>query len=104
MKPLLEQVNFPKLATVLAIILGVGIGTCGLNFVAVSALGRVNSGLTSVLFATAWLELLVMVLSAVGLAVTLIAWGVVTVVNSGLSERSGPQTLFDRDDEGDDQH
>jgi hypothetical protein len=103
MPRLLKRVNFPKVVTVLAISLGVGLGLCGLNFAAVSALPGGNGGVTAVLFVAAWLELLVMVLSAGGLVITLTTWGVVKVIHGGISGRSDPQRLFDRDDESGDQ-
>ncbi|HTV16566.1 MAG TPA: hypothetical protein VMD92_15855 [Acidobacteriaceae bacterium] len=99
MPQLLERVNFPKVVTVLAVSLGVGLGLCGLNFVAVSALGGGSGGIATALITTAWLELLVMVLSAVGLVVALAMWGAVKVIHSHRSAGSGPQRLFDGDDE-----
>lgn len=89
MPQLLERVNFPKIVTVLAITFAIGFGLCGLNFIAAST----GHGDPSVLIATGWLELLVMILSAVGLVVTLVTWGI-----SGRDRDRGPQRLFDRDD------
>lgn len=75
-----KRVNFPKIITVLAITFAVASGLCGLNAFAIGFLGRGSKWLASGAIIAGSLELLVMVLSGVGLLVMLVAWGVATLI------------------------
>jgi hypothetical protein len=97
----LERVNFSRIVVVLAITFGIALGLCGLNFLAVSRLsGRGGAG--SLLMTTAWFELAAMILSAVGLVLCLVGWGVRSIIGTMRHGRSTPQRLFD-DDNSDDE-
>lgn len=94
-KPLVDRVPFAKIVTVLAIAFGVGVGLCGLSAVLPSSGEpfRVNS--------LSLPSLLIMVLSFIGLIITLIVW-VITRAISGFSVKgssSSPRTLFGNSDE-----
>jgi hypothetical protein len=92
MPRLLERVNFPKLVTVLAAIFGIALGACGLT----ALVGARFNG-ASVL-PLGIVELVVMVLSAVGLLISLTVWGVASAL--GKTAAGGPDTirLFDDSD------
>lgn len=85
---------------ILAITFGIALGLCGLNFAAVSGL-RGRGGLGTLLITTAWLELAAMILSAVGLLLCLVGWGVRSVIANLRHGRSTPQRLFDDDNSHD---
>jgi hypothetical protein len=62
-----NKTGLAKIATILATTLGIAVGLCGLNAIGFSSLG--NSGLQSPLIVTAYLEMLIMILSVVGLLI-----------------------------------
>lgn len=68
MPQLLERINFPKVVTILAITFGVALGACGLTGIAATRGG--NDALMSLAF----IELAVILLSAVGLVLTVVVW------------------------------
>lgn len=83
-KPLVDRFPFAKTVTVLAIAFGIGLGLCGLSAVLPSSGEE---------FHTNWLSLpslLIMVLSFLGLIITLIIW----VITSAIGSSSDTQTLF----------
>jgi hypothetical protein len=90
---------FAKIVVVLAIAFGVGVGLCGLSFVAASAGFKSHEefGVDSIGIAN--VSLVVMVLSAGVLVLALVAWAVAGTVGA-LRETGEPQTLLgDKDDE-----
>jgi membrane protein implicated in regulation of membrane protease activity len=92
---LVDRIPFAKIVTVLAIVLGISLGLCGVTFLLSSGRG----GGSGFFVGLGILELVVIALSVVGLALTLLA--IVTLsIFGGVSEKvSQPQKLFD---EGDD--
>ena len=90
-KPLVDRIPFPKIFTVLAIVLGISLGLCGLTtFV---SLGAGNG--RSLLMTLGILELGAIVLSLVGLLVTVVAWIVLAPVAGFSRKESDTQRLFD---------
>jgi hypothetical protein len=83
----LSHINFPKVITVLAVIFGIGLGTCGLAALA----GNSNFALPLGMVA-----LIAMVLSFVGIVVMAIIWAVVQAI--GDRGGPGPTKLFDDED------
>ena len=74
-KPLVNRRPFAKIVTVLAIAFGIGLGLCGLS----SVLPSHDLGMNWL----SWLSLPIMVVSLLGLILTLIAW-VIRIVIDGL--------------------
>ena len=91
MRRWLEHINFPRIAFVLAVVFMVALGLCGLTAV-------FSRGSENIFFTLGMVELAVMVLSILGLFVTLIAWIVVSVLGSAGYKGSEPQRLFDDSD------
>lgn len=87
-KFLVDRSGFFKTMTVLAIAFGVGLGMCGLSYALPSSDQE---------FHTNWLggiSLLVIVISVLGLIITLIVWIIAAVVGSSPGKPWGGQTLF----------
>lgn len=77
-----------KTVTVFAIAFGIGLGLCGLSYVLPSSDEE---------FHTDWLSgvsLLIIVLSFLGLVVTLPIWAIRGIIGSSTEKTSGAQTLF----------
>jgi len=96
-QPLIERIPFAKMITLLAIIFGVSLGTCGMTALVSS---RMPNGAALFVF-LAILELIAALLSAAGLVLTVIMWIVLSAVNSLSRKRSEPQQLFDDSNNGD---
>lgn len=75
-----KRVNFPKILTVLAITFAIASGLCGMNGFAVSFLARGHNMVATILVIAGSLELLVMILSGVGVLVMLVAWGLAALI------------------------
>lgn len=86
-KPLVDRVPFAKILIALAIIFGLSLGLCGLGVVVIWGGKSVPSALGGLLNKTAGYDVLAMVLSAVGLLVTVIVWVVLKVVNLLMSRK-----------------
>lgn len=93
---------FSKIVVVLACTFGVGLGLCGLNAVlsvSGAAMGGVGSFIAPLRGIVGIVSLAAMVLSALGLVSTVIAWVVAEAFGLG-RPRSEPQRLFEnRDDD-----
>jgi len=98
-KSLMGRIPYAKIVIVLAVAFAIALGLCGVTFVL--ALGRGGGSFSSSFLNMAVpVELTVMVLSGVGLVVTVIAWVVVAAFGLG-REQDDPQRQFDnKDDEG----
>lgn len=92
MPQLLERINFPKVVTVLAITFGVALGACGLTGIAATRGG--NDALVSLAF----IELALILLSAVGLVLTVVVWIIASALGKTEHRGSAPQRLFDDKD------
>ena len=92
MPRLLERINFPKVVTVLAVSFGVGLGACGLTALASS------HGGADYFLPLGLIELAVILLSALGLIVTVIVWIVASLLGQTGSQ---PQRLFNDSDKDD---
>lgn len=92
MPRLLEHINFPKTISILATIFGIALGACGLTAVASAKF----PGLASLGF----IELAIIILSAVGLAVMATLWVIATALGLGRRKESEIQRLFDETDRG----
>ena len=93
-----EGFPFAKIVVVLAIAFGVGLGLCGLSFVAASAGFKSHEefGVDSIGIAS--VSLIVMILSAAALVLAAMAWGLAAIFGRGKGS-SEPQTLLgDKDD------
>ncbi len=101
---------FAKIVVVLAIAFGVGVGLCGLSFVAASAGFKSHEefGVDSIGIAN--VSLIVMMLSAAGLVLALMGWGLAAIfgMGKGISEpqallgeveKAEPQTLPGKEDD-----
>jgi hypothetical protein len=90
--------GFAKTTIVMAVAFVVGVGLCGLDYVlAANGIGKSTEE-----FGVGPLDslsLVVMIFSAVGLAITLVLWLAVAVVRSFSRKESEPQKLFDKTDE-----
>lgn len=85
---MLDRFPFAKIVTVLSIAFGIGLGLCGLSAILPS---------TGEEFHTNWLSLpslLIMVLSFLGLIVTLFVWIIASAIGGFSAKDSDPQTLF----------
>jgi cytochrome bd-type quinol oxidase subunit 2 len=101
-QPLVNRIPFAKIVTVLAIVFGVALGTCGVTFVVGLATdGSANRALSSVVGVLAPVELIVLALSAIGLVFTLAAWVILTITANVTRRANEPQRIFD-DRDGDD--
>jgi len=101
MPPLTERVNFARIVTVLAIVFGIALGSCGIT--AAIALGgaRLNQGFASALMFLGYAEAAVMVLSAVALVVVVAMWIVASFLGNFNRGSSDPQRLVDDRDKRD---
>jgi hypothetical protein len=99
MSPWADRSIFAKLVTMLAIALGIGLGLCGLDFL-LAAHGIGKSTEEFGVGPIDGLSLIVMVLSALGLVITLVVWVLGAIIgNLGPGRGSSePQRLFDRKD------
>jgi hypothetical protein len=99
-RPLTDRVPFAKIVAVFAVIFGVSLGLCGLNWVLISAGvdpshdSEFNFG-GQVLGTLGLIELAAMLLSALGLVLTVIIWLVATAVGNFAPHSNDPQKLFD---------
>jgi hypothetical protein len=94
---------FARIVVILACTFGVGLGLCGLNGVlsaSGAAMGDSNSVMGPLMGVVAVVSLLAMVLSGLGLILTVIAWVVSEAFGLGWG-RSDPQTLFGKKDDRD---
>ena len=92
---LIDRIPFAKIVAILAIVLGVSLGLCGVT--AFLAFNTRSGG--DFLLGFGYLELAAIVLSAVGLALTLVVF-VTLWVFGGFSEKvSQPQKLFGEEDD-----
>jgi hypothetical protein len=90
--PKSKKSAFAKVTIVMALAFVVGVGLCGLDYV----LAGNGIGKSTEEFGVGPLDnvsLAVMILSAIGLAITLVLWLVVTVVRSVSRKGSEPQEL-----------
>lgn len=95
-KPLVDRIPFAKIVTVLAIAFGIGLGLCGLSAVLPS------SGEGFHLNPLSLPSVLIMVLSFLGLIMTLIVWIITRAIGGFSAKGSSPQTLFGNSDEDSD--
>ena len=93
MPQLLERINFPKVVTILAITFGVALGACGLT-----GTGIASRGGTEILVSLAFIELAVVLLSAVGLVLTVVVWIIASALGKTGHRGSAPQSPFDDKD------
>jgi ABC-type dipeptide/oligopeptide/nickel transport system permease component len=90
-RALVDRIPFAKIITVLAIAFGVALGMCGV----VAAASSQWRGGERALMTIGIIDLVVMVLSAVGLVVTVIAWVILGITSGFGRKTSDPQKLFD---------
>jgi hypothetical protein len=90
---------FAKIVVVLAIAFGVGVGLCGLSFVAASAGFKSHEEFGVDSLGIANVSLVVMVLSAGALVLALVAWAVAAIVGAGKGSSETEKLLGDKDDE-----
>ena len=87
-----NRLSFAKIVTILAVAFGIGLGLCGLSAILPSSGEE---------FHTNWLSLpslLIMVLSFLGLIVTLLIWIISSAIGGFSAKGSDPQTLFGNSD------
>jgi hypothetical protein len=100
-KPLVDRIPFAKIITVLAIAFGVSLGLCGLNLVLSVNGERLPQPFTQLLGITSFAEIAGIVLSALGLVVTVILWVVLSITSRFGPTDSGQQQLYEGKDDGD---
>lgn len=87
MPRLLENINFPKVISVLAATFGIALGACGLTAIASMKFpGMASLGM---------LELAVIILSAAGLVLMAFLWVVASLLGQRQPRDPEIQTLFD---------
>jgi hypothetical protein len=94
---LVDRLPFARIVTVLAVAFGVALGLCGLNLAMATggvfrSAGQVGS---SILVGAGLLEVAVLVLSGVGLLLTVVVWVVASAVSGASGNGSEPQRLFE---------
>ena len=99
-KPLIGRIPFAKIVIALAIVFVISFGLCGLTAVSVMKGASANSPVSKLLDNAVPYELTGMLLSVVGLVLTVIVWVVVAAFGLG-RERSEPETLDGKNDDGD---
>ena len=99
MPRLLENINFAKIVTVLAIVFGVALGSCGITAVVALAGGGRNQGFAAAFMFLGYAELGVMILSAVGLVVVVAIWIIASILGGFDHRGSDPQRLFEHEEE-----
>ncbi|HTB98396.1 MAG TPA: hypothetical protein VK716_15405 [Terracidiphilus sp.] len=92
--PLVDRIPFPKIVIVLASSFGISLGLCGLGAFAGGALrGSASSSGVMVVLLIGGAAL--MLLSAIGLVLTVFFWIVLSLAARGSAGRNDPQKLFD---------
>lgn len=99
MPRLLEHINFSKIVVILASTFGVALGACGLTAWASSGIN--DSG--RFLIGFGFLELAVMILSALGLVFTVLLWVIASIFGNRSDSDSEPIRIFDNSSEDDKQ-
>ena len=97
-EPQVHRISFAKVVTVQAVLFGIGLGLCGLDYL----LAAKGIGKSTEEFGVGPLDgvsLVVMILSAFGLVITVIVWIIAAVVGSFGEKVSQPQKLFDEADD-----
>jgi uncharacterized membrane protein len=98
-KSLAERIPFVKILIVLVIVFALSLGLCGMGFVLDWRGAKVPPAIGRLMGQAVGYELLGMILSAVGILVTVVAWIVAAVVGSFSKKVSQPQNIAnDRDD------
>jgi hypothetical protein len=101
-KPLVDRIPFAKIMIVLVIVFGVSLGLCGVS----AALGIAgsshmrNSGGQLLGFSFV-IEIIAIVLSSVGLVVTVIAWVILSIAGNSSRNDPAPRQLLDDPDDRD---
>jgi len=91
-KPLVNRIPFAKIVIGLVIVFILSLGLCGVSVVVALQPGMPHRWARLVNQA-AGLDMVVLVLSAFGLVVTVIAWVVLAIVRSSVRKVSQPQNL-----------
>jgi hypothetical protein len=94
----IQRISFAKVVTVFAVLFGLGVGLCGLDYL----LAAKGIGKSTEEFGVGPLDgvsLVVMILSAFGLVITVIAWIIAAVVGVSVKKVSQPEKLFDEADD-----
>jgi ABC-type Fe3+ transport system permease subunit len=102
-KPLMGRITFVKILIVLAFIFLIAFGLCGLTAVSVMKGTPTNSPVSKLLDNAVPYELFGMLLSGLGLVLTVIVWVVVAAFGLG-REGSEPQTLVGKKDDEDEKN
>ncbi len=99
-KPLIGRIPFAKVVIVLAIVFVISFGLCGLTAVSVMKGSPTNSPVSKLLDVAVPYELIGMLVSGLGLVLTVIVWVVVAAFGLG-RDRSEPERPYGgTDDEG----
>jgi hypothetical protein len=94
-KPLVERIPFVKILIVLVVIFGVSLGMCGVSAVlGVANSSHMGRSVSQILGFSFVIEIAGMVLSSVGLVVTVIAWAILGIAASSSRNVAPPQQLF----------
>jgi hypothetical protein len=97
-QPLVDRIPFAKIVVALAVAFGLGLGLCGLDFFLLLRGSQTHTqafGVGPVGVAS----LTVLILSAIGLVVTIILWVVMAMVASFSRKNSEPPQLLDEKDD-----
>ena len=93
-EPLAQRIPFAKIVIILACTFGLGIGLCGITAFAAGAMHGSRSS-ENFLAVLGIIDAALILLSAVGLVVSVIAWVVFSLTGRSGSNQTDPQTLFD---------
>jgi hypothetical protein len=96
---LFDRIPFAKIVTVLAIVFGISLGLCGATAFLSNVVDGGGRGIMNFLIGFGVLEMIAIVLSAVGLVMTLIVF-VTLLIFRGFSKKvSQPQKFFEDEDD-----
>ncbi len=94
---LIDRIPFAKIIAVLATVFGVSLGLCGVTFF--FSIGGSRGSIGGFFVGLGVLELIAIVLSAAGLALTLLVVVTLWIFGSFSEKVSQPQKLFDEEDD-----
>ena len=93
-EPLVRRIPFTKIVVILAVTFGIGFGMCGLSAFVAGAMHSSRSA-GNFLAIVMIIDAGVIVLSAIGLVLTVIVWVILSIIGRSSVNQSAPPTLND---------